>query len=190
VPDLWRNVRVGTGHEQREIPLLRFIFYSGHEMGLTTEQWAANLQDIDRLLHIFANDFCDRGEYNAYKHSLGHIHCGLVFQIGPDGGPLHTLGQSDDTTIYLERGGHPVNNPNSGHDCWQTYRASKFFDFERDHLCCSVIHQMISNMIVCRKYRFVKPPPENKSELWLAFDIPFDKIGIPNTGVTRFTISA
>jgi hypothetical protein len=106
-PDLWGKIRIGAGREQREIPLLRYLFYEGHEMSLTPERWSTNLQNIDSLLRIFANDFGDRGEYNAYKHSLGHIHCAQTFQLGPEGGPMHTLGRSDDTTLYLERSRQP-----------------------------------------------------------------------------------
>jgi len=102
---------------------------------------------------------------------------------------MHTLGESDDSTLCLERASKPETSPESGRRYWQGFRATKFIDFERDHLCCSAIHQMIANMIVCRKYRYVKPPPDGKIQLWKALDVPFDKLAVPNTGMTRLTIS-
>lgn len=189
-PNLWRSIAVGSGTSRTEIPLIRYLFYAGYPMTLTADQWVTNLMNIDKLLHIFANDFCDRAEYNAYKHSLGHIHCAQKFALGPEGGPMHTLGQSEDTTLYLERADKPEANPVSGREHCQIFRATKFIDFERDHLCCSVIHQMIANMILCRKYRYAKPPPDGKVQLWIALNVPFDKLAAPKTGMTRLTISA
>jgi len=189
-PNLWEKRSVGTGLDRTEMPLIRYLFYAGYPLNLTPVQWNSNLLNIDRLLHIFATDFCDRAEYNAYKHSLGHIHMAQKFALGPEGGPMHTLGESADTTLYLERASKPETSPESGRSYWQAFRTTKFIDFERDHLCCSAIHQMIANMIVCRKYRYGKPPPDGKMQLWKALNVPFDKLAEPRTGLIRLTISA
>lgn len=69
-PDLKSKIIAVIEGKETEISLLRWIFYYVYPLKISDEELEKNLDKIEELLVIFAKDFSDRDEYNAYKHSL------------------------------------------------------------------------------------------------------------------------
>ena len=76
------KIKTTISGNEVEIPLLRWIFYFVYPSKMTEDEWKNNLDKIKRLLLLFAKDFSDRGEYNAYKHSLRFYNSSFAMSIG------------------------------------------------------------------------------------------------------------
>lgn len=175
------------------IPLVRWLFYFIYPSKMSNDEWSKNLESIERILTIFAQDFSERGEYNAYKHSLRFYNTSFSLAIGSIGMQQvkvsHTLGQSTDSIIYLEE--HEKNKSNiTINGRRRIARTIKPFDFERDTRCCLIIHSLIKNMISTRKYSLLKDFQNKEFQFSTYFDIKVPEMLLPKTGVTRssFTI--
>lgn len=184
------KIKTAIAGNDIEIPLLRWIFYFVYPSKMNDDEWKNNLDKIKRILLLFAKDFSDRGEYNAYKHSLRFYNSSFSMSIGLTGSQnMHTLGLSDDSITYLEeqkKKGQDGQYKSTGH----ILRITKPFDFERDYNCCIVIYEMIKNIINTRKHSLL--PEFNGKEFQFStfVDIDIQKVAIPKTGITKssFTV--
>lgn len=184
------KIKTTISGNEVEIPLLRWIFYFVYPSKMTEDEWKNNLDKIKRLLLLFAKDFSDRGEYNAYKHSLRFYNSSFQMSIGLTGSKnMHTLGASNDSITYIEeqkKKGQDGQFKPTGH----ILRTTKPFDFDRDTDCCVVIYEMIKNIINTRKHSLL--PELNGKEFHFStfVDIDIQKVAIPKTGVTKssFTV--
>ncbi len=146
------KMKIEIDGKQMEVPALRWIFYFVYPSKLNDEEWVKNLENIKRLLLMFARDFSDRGEYNAYKHSLRFYNSPFSMAIGITGSnQMHSLGSSEDCITFLEEQRKKgVNDEllSTG----RIMRTQKPFDFQRDYEMCILIYAMIKNIIYTRKY--------------------------------------
>lgn len=138
--------------KQMEVPALRWIFYFIYPSKLTDEEWNKNLGNIRFLLLSFARDFSDRGEYNAYKHSLRFYNSPFSMAIGLTGSKqIHSLGSSEDCITYLEEQ-KKKDLDGKLQATGQIMRTQKPFNSQRDYERCILIYAMIKNIIYTRKY--------------------------------------
>jgi len=179
------KIKTTISGNEVEIPLLRWIFYFVYPSKMTEDEWKNNLDKIKRLLLLFAKDFSDRGEYNAYKHSLRFYNSSFAMSIGLTGSQqMHTIGVSNDSITYLEE--QRKEQKGTG----RILRTTKPFDFERDCNCCLVIYSMIKNIISTRKYSILTELHGKSFDFSTFSDIDINKVAIPKTGVTKssFTV--
>ena len=179
------KIKTTISGNEVEIPLLRWIFYFVYPSKMTEDEWKNNLDKIKRLLLLFAKDFSDRGEYNAYKHSLRFYNSSFAMSIGLTGSQqMHTIGASNDSITYLEE--QRKEQKGTG----RILRTTKPFDFERDCNCCLVIYSMIKNIISTRKYSILTELHGKSFDFSTFSDIDINKVAIPKTGVTKssFTV--
>jgi len=175
--------------KQIEIPALRWIFYFIYPSKLSDGDWGKNLENIKRLLLTFARDFSDRGEYNAYKHSLRFYNSPFSMAIGITGGnQMHSLGSSEDCITFLEEQRKKDTNGEllpTG----QIMRTQKPFDFQRDYEMCILIYAMIKNIICTRKYTILGELHGQNFTMANFVDLDFYKT-VFSKGVTRssFTV--
>jgi len=185
-----RKIRVELKDKKIEIPLLRWILYFIYPTKLGDEEWKENLKNIRKLLLIFARDFTNRGEYNAYKHSLRFYNTSFDMAIGMSGSKkMHPLGSSMDCVVFLEE--YKKKN-SSGRivGTGQVARTNKPFDFERDYDLCILIYGMLKNIICTRKYTLLKELHGKNFPLADFVDLDVFQIATLKTGVTKssFTV--
>ncbi len=179
------KIKTTISGNEVEILLLRWIFYFVYPSKMTEDEWKNNLDKIKRLLLLFAKDFSDRGEYNAYKHSLRFYNSSFAMSIGLTGSQqMHTIGASNDSITYLEE--QRKEQKGTG----RILQTTKPFDFERDCNCCLVIYLMIKNIISTRKYSILTELHGKSFDFSTFSDIDINKVAIPKTGVTKssFTV--
>jgi hypothetical protein len=146
------KIKIEIDGKRIEIPLLRWIFYFIYPTKLKDDEWKKNLENIKKLLLIFARDFTDRGEYNAYKHSLRFYNAPFSMAIGLTGSnKMHSLGSSEDCITFLEEQ-KKKNESGEMMSTGRILRTQKPFDFQRDYDLCILIYAMIKNIIYTRKY--------------------------------------
>jgi len=98
-----RKIQIEVSGKEIEVPFLRWLFYFVYPTSLDDAGWKKNLENIQKLLLSFARDFTDRGEYNAYKHSLRFYNVPFSMSIGLTGrNNVSHLGSSDDCITFLE----------------------------------------------------------------------------------------
>lgn len=147
-----------SGKEEK-MTLLKFAFYFLHLENYSEDERIKNYDNIKKMLSMFAKDFTDRAEYNAYKHSLKMYHS--IFKLTFGG---KSLGQSKDAINVLER---QVEKKDNG--IKKTERVVitiKPFNFERDYKCCMFITQLIHNVINSRKHVLLKELHGKKFNLY------------------------
>ena len=66
--DVKKAIQVNFDGKVDKITLLKFAFYFLYPINLSEAEWIKNNNNIKKMLFMFAKDFSDRGEYNAYKH--------------------------------------------------------------------------------------------------------------------------
>ncbi len=170
-----RNIKTEIKGEKQEVSLLRWIFYFVYPSKMTNDEWKNNLNKIKRLLLLFAKDFSDRGEYNAYKHSLRFYNSSFGLSIGITGGAKKvSLIQSDDAITYLEEKNGAVR------------KTTKTFDFEKDTKRCLVIYHLIKNIIYTRKYSILPEFIGKNFDFYTLADIDIQKLR--NIGKSSFTV--
>ncbi|MEX0931587.1 MAG: hypothetical protein WDZ88_02440 [Candidatus Paceibacterota bacterium] len=166
-----------------ELPFLRWLLYFVYPTTLDNKGWQKNLANIKRLLLMFANDFTDRGEYNAYKHSLRFYNAPFKMMIGLGRNNVHHLGSSDDCITFLE-----ARKKNDGEGkmvrTGQIARVQKPFDFERDYTMCILIYSMIKNIVFTRKHSLLTELDGISFDMVNFVDIDFSKT-IPRTTITK-----
>ncbi len=184
------KIKTTVAGKELEMSLLRWVFYFVYPSKMNDEEWKNNLDKIKRLLFLFAKDFSDRGEYNAYKHSLRFYNSSFSMSIGLTGSQnMHTLGSSNDSITYLEEQKKKEQDGQykaTGH----ILRITKPFDFERDYNCCIVIYEMIKNIINTRKHSLLTELNGKEFQFSTFVDIDIQKVVIPKTGITKssFTV--
>lgn len=166
-------------NKEIEMPLLRWIFYFNYQFEMSEKKWKINLDNIFYFLRKFAKDFSDRGEYNAYKHSLRFYNAPSNFFISTEGSEERILlGASEDSIIYLEE--MKTDNKYSK----KIARTVKPFDFEADARCCYIIYELIRNIIFTRKYQILNELDGKKFNIMLFLDTDKRKYNA-NTGVKK-----
>ncbi len=141
------------GHE---ITLLRWIFYFVCNLDFTDEEWDKNLDKIKKVLRIFAKDFSDRAEYNAYKHSLRCYNSPFEVRVGPRGSkPTQVVCQSNDAITFLQKRS-VIDEHGKMRLTRKVEKVTKGFDFERDYKCCIIIYNLLKNIIDIRKHAYIE----------------------------------
>jgi len=147
-----KTIKTKIKDKATEIPLLRWIFYFIYPTKLKDDEWKKNLENIKRLLLKFARDFTDRGEYNAYKHSLRFYNTPFAMAIGLTGSnKMHSLGSSEDCITFLEEQ-KKRNERGEMVSTGRILKTQKPFYFQCDYDLCILIYAMIKNIIYTRKY--------------------------------------
>lgn len=158
------------------LPLIQYLFYFIYDSGLAGNDKIKNYDVIKRALVIFAKDFSDRDDYNAYKHSMRLYQSPVKLGIVPDGSSdLELIAQASDTLTYLhiDQKGRLV----------ETIKA---FDVKRDFNMSVLCSNMIHNVIVSRKRFFYKT-----NELLYNFnDVNLQMLNYSDTTFMRFSFSA
>lgn len=187
-PDFKNNIQIGAGDKKMEISTLRWIFYFGYPISLTDEQWGKNLNNIERMLRVFAEDFSDRGDYNAYKHSLRFYHSSFSFALGRTGASeARVMGSSPDCINFLEE---EVEADAAGQKQIFINTTMKPFDFDRDYRCSIAISNLIQNIINTRKYSLLKEFVGKPFEIHKFDGIKLPEFTFARTGVSRFSVRA
>jgi len=167
------------------IPLLRWVFYFIYPSKMTDEEWEINLEKIKKLILFFAIKFSDRGEYNAYKHSMRFYNSKFSMTIGLTGSKkMYPIGSADDSIIFLEKKKGKYSRVD------EVFRTVKPFDFEKDYNSCVILNALIKNIIETRKYSLLPELRGNNFDFFTFKDVDINKTIISNTGVTKssFTI--
>lgn len=184
-PDLWSKIKVKINNESVEISLLRWIFYFHYSSKMSDEEWKTNLDKIYSLLKRFAKDFSDRGEYNAYKHSLRFYNSPSHFAIVPEGSTNPAIARkSKDSIIYVEE-----SDDNGKRELKQILNTSKPFDFYRDYVCCLIVHRLLNNIINTRKYSFLEGLHGKKFNFTTFLDVKIPHDITPKTGYTKMSFT-
>ena len=182
-----RNIKIVN--ENQELPLLQWIFYFIYKTKMTPNEQGINLEKIKSLLLIFARDFSDREEYNAYKHSLRFYNKSFGLSIGLSGSKnAHSFGTSKDSITFLEKQRKDISGTKK--ETGNIMRTTKPFDFDRDFRCCLIIDSMIRNIIETRKYSLLPELKDKEFSFSNYVDINVADIAIPKVGVFKssFTV--
>jgi hypothetical protein len=139
------------------ISFLRYIFFhllDLEKMGIHEED---NIKVIKELLKIFANDFSDKKEYNAFKHSLRMTYekPSPMFKTSDGKNTLEFDG--DNAFNYLEK----YEDKNK----IRISQVTKCFFPKLDFLLCKYCYWLINNIIVIRRNNYF-----NLSEPFLTYD--------------------
>jgi len=188
-PDFEAKIEVEIQEQTLEIPLLRWIFYFACSLNITEAEWAKIIENIYKLLKVFAKDFSDRNEYNAYKHSLRFYNRSFALWVGiEDESPqnMQNVGRSDDAITYLEE---HIKKDSRGNPCptGKIQLTTKPFDFERDHRCCLVIYEMIKNIIDSRKFFLLEKLRGEEFQLFTFQDIEYPQIILSKASPIKFS---
>ncbi len=189
-PDLSGKVITEIQGGKVEMPLLQWIFYFVYPLKMTENEKAKNLENIKNLLHVFAEDFTDRGEYNAYKHSLRFYNAPVSMSImSPKSQAKLMLGKSNDAITYLEEYNKKDKTGKTQANC-QIARTTKPFNFERDYRCCMTINELIKNIINTRKYSFLDELHGKDFQFTTFLDINVPQLEDKKTGIIKssFTV--
>lgn len=183
-PDFNAKRKTKIRGKDEEITLLRWIFYSIYPTDMNQSQRDKNLENIKKLLKVFAKDFSDRAEYNAYKHSLRFFITPFKLTVGVKGATnRYTIGESDDAITYLEK----YESKDKNETINLVKETTKPFDFERDYRCCLVIYKLIENIIITRKYSFIEELHGKECEFNTFYNIKFNEITIPNLNIKKYS---
>lgn len=171
-----------------EIPLLRWIFYFIYSTRLNDGEWKKNLENIKKLLLIFAHDFTDRGEYNAYKHSLRFYNAPFTMTIGLTGSKkMHPLGSSEDCITFLEEQ-KKKNGEGKMIPTGRILRTQKPFEFQRDYEACILVYVMIKTIIDTRKHTLLEEKIGEKFSLGNFLNVDFSKLYTSSVRRASFTV--
>jgi len=141
----WLNSETETINKIK-MPLVQYIFYFLYDTGLNESEKKDNLDVINSAVILFAKDFSDRDDYNAYKHSLRFFQSPVSIYVAPEGSQKYeVIGRTPDAFIYLKK---DQNNLIS--------EVTKSFDAERDFNISMLCNNLIYNIIVARRRYFFK----------------------------------
>jgi len=186
-PDFGKLVKVELANKEiMEIPLLRWIYYFIFPTDMTPRQWVDNLERIEQLLRVFAKDFSDRGEYNAYKHSGRYYSSKFSLNIGLKGKKKnYNLGHSEDAVVYIDE---EIKKDENGKfkKTGRLWKVVKPFDYLRDYKCCEIINYMIKTIISTRKYTILPELHGKDFNMYKFYQCEFPKVILPRTGVSRW----
>ncbi|MDL2271320.1 hypothetical protein LJC03_05910 [Methanobrevibacter sp. OttesenSCG-928-I08] len=157
-PNLSSTEKMVKNGKKINVPLLILVLYSNYWVSSDEDKIEKNFKNIMRYLKIFAKDFSDRGEYNAYKHSLRLFNSYFSFGLIGKNSEKISLGESNDSINYLEQ--QKIDG-----DINQVQLTRKPFDFNIDFERCNIIYFLIKNIIVSRKHEFSNNYKFDVSEL-------------------------
>lgn len=172
-----------------QIPLLRWIFYLNLNLNLSNSEWEENLANIKELLLIFASDFSDRNEYNAYKHALRFYNSSFRSYIGLKGSnEMQVMCDSNDSISYLEK---KRSNELSTKELVvdRVYITTKPFNFNIDYNKCRIIFNMINNIIETRRKAFLSDSINVNPKLFIFNNIDIDNDCLPSYSLTKQSFS-
>ncbi|MBA7549602.1 hypothetical protein ES705_42092 [subsurface metagenome] len=158
---LFKDVDLPFG---KVIPLIQYIFYFGAFFPISDTDMKNNLEMIKRILILFAKDFSDRNEYNAYKHSLRFYHSPIWLEFGEilNGDktkPILNMNAEDSFTFLCK-------NQDGNIDL-----RTKAFDPNRDYKMIALCHNLIQNVINLRKRSFFTPNEKAKACMFNKLDL-------------------
>jgi len=137
----YENVDIG---ESNTIPFLRYILFYLLEPSISKLELENNLETFKRGIIIFAQDFSERDDYNAYKHSLRLYQASINLTFLPHGNYLPNFTMSSKNTFrYLGK-----DNDN------RLLSIVKSFDPDRDLRMADFCYKLIWNIINIRKCYF------------------------------------
>lgn len=130
--------------------LIYFLFYCDFEAGWDAPTLAQNVAKIRSFLIHFAQEFNDRGEYNAFKHGLRVYNKPLYLKIVSKANPAISLEQkSDHSHVYLSK--TPLDE-----DFEKVQIIAKPFEYQKDVRCCEILYELIFNLIETRRRLCIK----------------------------------
>ncbi len=183
-----KKIKTEIEGKKVEIPLLRWIFYFFYPTKLNNDEWRKNLENIKKLLLIFARNFTDRGEYNAYKHSLRFYNAPFSMAIGISGSKkMYSLGSSQDCIVFLEER-KKKNREGKMVSTGQISKTRKPFNFQRDYELCILIYVMIKTIIDTRKYTLLEEKVGKKFFLGNFINVDFSKLSGSDIRRASFTV--
>jgi hypothetical protein len=130
------------------VPLGEYIFYFGtYTIDRLKSKKQESLVAIQTSLHLLANEFSDRKEYNCYKHGLRIIPAISNFKImnAEDQSKSFTWDLNDSMTYYTEE--DKINKMEF---------VTKIFDNERDIKLIRICSDLLWNIIKLRDIAFNK----------------------------------
>jgi len=165
------------------IPFLDYVFYHLRLIKLvklTEEERKQNFKVIVEFLKIFAEDFSDRYEYNAYKHALRFYYCKPEIKFESHDKKLSAEFKSKDSFTYLEK--KEDEEKKNKHIISKT---AKTFDPDRDVNMSATCAQLISNIILTRRSYYYK----TKEFVYLFYDVNLDEIYKKPGPLSKMSIS-
>lgn len=158
-----------------KITLTQYIFYYLYDVGLNESDMQTNLDIIKNALVLFAKDFSDRDDYNAYKHSLRLYHTPIRIGIAPEGSENYQmLGSASDAFSYLEKDEND-----------RLREVTKPFDAARDFKMGMLCYNLIYNIIIARRRVFFKT-----EDLLFKFDkVDLQTLNIKRTNLGKFSFT-
>ena len=136
--------------DERIVPFIQYVLYYSTEVQISEAEMEENLKKIKDILVIFAKDFTDRADYNAYKHSLRFYQSKLTLTpFIPKTRVAIESYKADNVITYLEED-----------DDGKIWAVNKVYDYERDFMRANICHQLISTIIDTRINHFFKKGEE------------------------------
>jgi len=163
---LTRDITLPTNkeNEKKTLPFLQWVFFHYLDFDKVDSDLQENLKVIRELLKIIANDFSNRKEYNAFKHSLRFI-CDEPYaafkQVGEEKkiefGAKEGFGYLVKTTIKKEI---------------KIQEVVKSFSYDKDLKMCVYCSWLIHNLITSRRFYYFG----TKDKMLFFNTIPVEKI--------------
>jgi hypothetical protein len=159
-----------------EIPFLQYVFFFGQAPipELSDEDLKFNLENIQKSLTIFAKDFSDRNEYNAYKHTHRLYHSKNILKIAPTGtNDFKDFGETENAFNFIERIKGKIQ------------LTTKSFDPDRDYNLSILANNLLTNIIVLRRLHY-----HNIQAVFYSFHkIDLNEIDKIKSSLSKFSVS-
>lgn len=160
--------------ENIEIPILDWLFHYIDKTAMTKKQMIETHENIEKILSIFAKDFSDRDQYNAYKHSLRIWNQPFSMAIQFDGSDkILGIMNSKDAITYLGIDWKRYYDKKSQE--FKIYKVNKTFNFENDYRKCCLAYELLRMLILTRKHKVLdelkNKIPDFKFPILYNFDI-------------------
>ena len=129
-----------------QMSFIQYVFQFVYDSDLDSTLMEKQIDNIRESLIVFARDFSDRNDYNAYKHSLRLYHSPMKMAVAKEGTKnFEILGQTENAISFLEKDKDGT-----------IYETSKGFDPSRDYNMSLLIDLLIKNIINTRRYFYLK----------------------------------
>lgn len=135
--------QIGTDNQ---LSFLQYVFQFIYDSELDQASMEKQIDNIRDSLIVFAKDFSDRNDYNAYKHSLRLYHSPLKMGVAKEGtANFNIIGQTENAISFLEKDKDGT-----------IFETSKGFDPDRDYNMSMLIDVLIKNIINTRRNFYLK----------------------------------
>ena len=180
-----RKITVSSGENKQDLLLIKWIFYFVYSPNKTDLEWESNFNKIKEFLLIFASDFSDRDEYNAFKHAMRFYNSSFSAYFGFQGmKDMQMICKSNDSITYLEEKMiEEIKTKNK--PVYRIYITTKPFYFDIDFNCCKIIYSMIKNIIDSRKHYLLPNSYKEKLNLIIYNNFDIDKDYLPESSLTK-----